>query len=375
MEAAKRLVARRPSHRVISLYVDLDPERFATAPARATQITSLLDEGTRAVEGDAGLEHEDKVALREDLERLRRYLLSREAPFQGAHALAIFCSGRDDLFEVVQSPRPLPGRIAVARAPCLAPLLLIGEERRWCVALVNRADARILIGTPDRLSEQERVSDDVHGQHDQGGFSQAGYQRSVEEDVASHLRHVAGELETLYRRERFDQLTLGGPREVVSQFEELLDEELRARLTEARVSVDVGSASEAQIRRAASKLVADIDRQRERTALDHLADGLGSGGRAAGGPEAVLQALTERRVHTLLLGEGVELAGGRCPSCGLLGLRGGGACPADGTRMQPLDSLPEAAIEAALEQDAEVLIVQHYPDLEQFQGFAALLRF
>jgi len=32
---AKRLIEHATGHRVISLYLDLDPERFATPPARA----------------------------------------------------------------------------------------------------------------------------------------------------------------------------------------------------------------------------------------------------------------------------------------------------------------------------------------------------
>src|SRR5947207_10912523 len=104
--SARRLVAQRPEHPVVSLYLDLDPEEFATPPARVSQINSLLDQAARDVEADATLSHEDLLALREDLDRIREYLLSDEPPFQGARALAVFCSLPDDLFEVVQLTRP-----------------------------------------------------------------------------------------------------------------------------------------------------------------------------------------------------------------------------------------------------------------------------
>ncbi len=41
---ARRLIDHKPDHPLISLYVDLDPERFATPPARAAQIRSLIDQ-------------------------------------------------------------------------------------------------------------------------------------------------------------------------------------------------------------------------------------------------------------------------------------------------------------------------------------------
>jgi peptide subunit release factor 1 (eRF1) len=372
---ARRLVEQRPSFPVVSLYLDLDPERFATGPARASQITSLIDQAARDVEQNDGLGHDERVALREDLERVRRYLLSREPPFKGARALAVFCSSRDALFETIQIPRPVKGRVVIDRTAYVEPLVCGAQSRQWCVALVNRRDARIFTGPPDQLREQEHIEDDVHGQHDQGGWSQAGYERSVEQDAENHLRGAAERLQRLWRRSRFDVLALGGPQEIVPRFEGLLQEELRSRLASRRVEVDMGSASDDQIRAAVADLVEDEERSRERTALERLAAGLGGAGRAAAGPEDTLAALNERRVQTLLLEDGADRTGGRCPTCGMLMLEAHGSCPADGSELEEVEHLREAMVEAALVQDAEVIVVQRYPDLGPHRGIAALLRF
>ncbi len=375
VEAARRLVEQQPAHPVLSLYLDLDPERFATPPARASQITSLIDEAAREIEHDDALEHDDLVSLREDLERVRRYLLSREPPFKGARALAVFCSGRDDLFEVVQMSRPVTGRVEIGRTPYVEPLVVAAGERRWCVVLVSRREARILTGAPDRLTERERMRDHVHGQHDQGGWSQANYERSVEQDADAHLRRVIELVSRYWQRERFDCLALGGPQEVVARFQSLLPDELTRCVIAQRVQADVAAATDEQVRTAACGLVDDVERERERAALDRLAAGLGSGGRAAGGPQATLDALNERRVEVLLLEDGIDRHGGRCPSCGLLSLETRGPCPADGTDLEEVEHLREAAVEAALTQDAEVVVVRRFPDLGPQQGIAALLRF
>ncbi len=372
---ARRLVQHGSSHPVVSLYLDLDPERFATAPARASQVRSLIDQAARDVEQDDTLGHEDRVALREDLDRIRRYLLSREPPFKGARALAVFCSGRDGLFETIQISRPVDGRVVIARTPYVEPLVLSVQARRWCVALVNRRDGRIFTGPPDQLQERERIHAEVHGQHDQGGWSQANYQRSVDQDVEAHLRHLAEVLRRSWQYERFDRLALGGPQEVVPRFEAALHEDLRARLVERRLGIDIGAATDEQIRTAVTALVDDEERERERLALDRLAAGLATGGRAAAGLEATLAALNERRVEKLLLENGIDRPGGRCPSCGLLTVDTHGACPADGTGLEEVEHLREAAVEAALVQDAGVIVIQRYPDLGPHRGMAALLRF
>jgi peptide chain release factor subunit 1 len=375
VHAARRLIEHPSTHPVVSLYLDLDPERFATPPARASQIRSLLDEANRAVEGDSSLEHEEKLALREDLGRIESYLLSREPPFQGARALAVFCSLRDNLFEVVQLTRPAEGSVVIDRTPYVEPLIRGAQDRRWCVALVTRRTARVLTGPSDRLHERESIADDVHGQHDQGGWSQANYERSYEKEADDHLRRVAEALARRWRTERFDRLALGGPIEIVSRLEGMLHDELRARLTERRVDVDVSKATDDQIRQAVAELVEVDERRRERDALDRLAAGIGSGGRAAGGPEATLEALNERRVETLLFETGFDRPGTRCPTCGLLSIETHGQCPADGTEMDEVEHLREAAVESALAQDANIIVVSRYPDLGPFQGIAALLRF
>ncbi len=373
--AARRLVQHGSTHPVVSLYLDLDPERFATAPARASQIRSLLDQAGREVEQERTLSHDDRVALREDLERVRRYLLSPEPPFKGARALAVFCSGPDELFEAIQISRPLEGRVVIERTPYVEPLVLSIQARRWCVALVNRRDGRIFMGPPDQLQERERIEEDVHGQHDQGGWSQANYQRSVDRDVENHLRHVADHLHRSWQRERFDRLALGGPHEIVPRFEAVLHEDLRSRLLERRVDVDINTATDDQIRSAVSALVDDEEQTRERTALDRLAAGLATAGRAAAGLEATLGALNERRVEKLLLEAGIDRRGGRCPSCGMLTVEAHGPCPADGTELEEVEHLREATVESALAQDAEVIVIQRYPDLGPHRGMAALLRF
>lgn len=377
VQTARRLVSHRGGHPVLSVYLDLDPERFATPPARASQIRSLLDEAGREVdERREDLSHEEKTALREDLERVRDYLLSREPPYKGARALAVFCSTADDLFETVQLARAVEGQVVIEGAPYVAPLIEATQQRTWCVALVSRREARVFGGPPDRLTELIEEQDDVHGQHSDGGWSQPRYERSVEKDVDDHLRRAAEIVYRLWKRRRYDRLALGGPEEIVPRFEGFLSSEVRGCVIEGRVELDVSTASDDSVRAAVAPLVEADQKGFEREALDRLAAGIGrEGGRAVGGLEETLSALGERRVEVLLLEPGFDRPGGRCPACGLLLASLDAACPADGSTLEEVDHLREAAIEAAIEQDAEVMVVRHYPDLGPFRGIGALLRF
>jgi peptide chain release factor subunit 1 len=375
VQAARRLVEHRSGHRVVSLYLDLDPERFATPPARASEIRSLIDEATRVVDGTEDLDHEERVALRSDVERIDAYLSSDEAPFQGSRALAVFSCSRDGLFEVVQLPRPVEARVMIESTPYIEPLVTATTQRRWGVLLISRRTARLLTGTATGLRERQRFDDFVHGQHQQGGYSQANYERSIEKDADDHLRHAADLVHRYWRNEKFDRLAVGGPPEIAARLESMLDKELRDRLVPGRLDADVAAATEDQVRAALSRLAGDDEKRSEREALDRLAAGIGAGGHATGGPSETVDALNERRVGTLLLGSSFDAHAARCPSCGLLILDGERRCVVDGTELEPIEHLREAAVEAAIAQDADVIVVSHYPDLGPFQGIGALLRF
>jgi peptide chain release factor subunit 1 len=356
---------------VLSLYLDLDPAQFATPPARATAVRSLLDEAERKVRERDRLPHQDRADLQASLERAGA-LLERDLPTDGAQAVAVFASNAAGLFEVLRLPRPVPSRVAIGRTPLVGPLARLERRERWCVALVSRRDARIFRGSPESLREIEQIHDVVFGQHDQGGWSQARYQRGIEKEKDDHLKHTAEALMKHFKRRPFQRLILGGPREVVADFESKLHGYLKERLA-GRIEVDVDTATPDRVLKKAQPLFDELEAEREAAALDRL----GEGGRAAIGLHDVLQALNERRVECLVLDERFASPGASCPECGWLGPEGERTCPVDGRELEQLEDLAEAAIELTLQQSAEILAVRRRrEELERRAGgIAAVLRF
>jgi hypothetical protein len=355
---------------VLSLYLDLDPTEFATPPARATAVRSLLDEADRRLRDRDGLTHQDKIDLRASLERARAFL-GGEVAGDGSRAVAVFAAESAGLFETLKLPRAVRTRIAIARTPLVGPLAALERREAWCVMLVNRREGRVFRGGPDGLRELGSVHDDVHGQHDQGGWSQARYQRSVDKEAADHLRHAAEVLFRHFQRRPFEHLLLGGPGEVVSDFESKLHHYLQDRVA-GRVDVDVEHSSAEQVLEAARPSFEEVQTQREREAMARAE----AGARAAAGLDDVLVALNERRVEALLGNDRFAAPGSQCPACGWLTGGHRSRCPVDGGALEPLDDVSEAAIELALQQSAEIVPVRHLVDkLEAHGGIAALLRF
>ena len=139
-------------------------------------------------------------------------------------------------------PRAVQNEVAIGRSPLVGPLARVARRERWCVTLVNRRDARIFRGSPDGLREIEQIHDEVFGQHDQGGWSQARYQRGIEKEKDDHLKNTCDALMRHFKRQPFERLIVGGPREVVTDFESKLHGYLQERLA-GRIEVDVEHSS------------------------------------------------------------------------------------------------------------------------------------
>jgi peptide subunit release factor 1 (eRF1) len=284
------------------------------------------------------------MALRADLDSVRGVLEQPDIADEGTRAVAVFACGPAGLLETVRVGRPLETRVVIDDTPYIQPLTRALAGGLWCVLLANRRIARIFTGAPEQLDETDRIEDDVHSQHRQGGWSQARYQRSVEEEVRDHLAHTAAVVFGLFKREGFEQLLIGAPEETVGDLERRLHPYLKERLAgHIRVSVEDSSVDE--VRAEAARGIEEHERRRERDLLDRLEQGLGAGGRAAAGVDEVLTCLEEARVDTLLLAEDFRASG-----------------------------VAERATGKALETSAAVVVVRHH-DLGPHDGIAALLRY
>jgi peptide chain release factor subunit 1 len=366
----RRIASVRPDHgRVLSVFLNLDPSELPTPPARASAITSVMTEAAHRVDAAADLSHDEKVALREDVERVRELLRSPGIAADGVRGLAVYACKPVDLLEVVRLTQPVEPRVCLDRTPYVEPLVAAGKDGRWGVLLITRRAARLFFGSADGLEETDRIEDDVHRQHDQGGWSQANYQRSVEKEKDDHVAGVLGVLFARFQRQPFDHLLIGAPREMVGEVEQRLHPYLRDRLA-GRLSVAIEHCSAEDVGKAAAEAVQEHVRRTERGALDRLIQGVGSGGRGVAGLQSTLDALNDSRVEMLLLAPGYSAPGYRDRETGLLAAENS----ADGSA-ERLDDVVEPAIEKAIDQSAEVMVVRHHDDLGPLGGIGAILRF
>jgi len=363
-------------NRVLSLYVSLDPSPMPNLRERHIEVDSLLREAEHRYPDGGEANHAQRMALREDIESVREFLTDGELAPASARGLAIFRSVSAGIFEVIRLPGQVEPMAIVGERPFIEPLAELLAPERWCALLLSHRATRIFRGTREHLIEISSVLDDVHRQHSQGGWSQARYQRGIEKETDDHIRSSCTVLFERFSRRAFDRLLIGGPSELHKRIEQELHPDLRGRLA-GHFDIDVERASSQEVHRRAAPLIEADELRSEHEALQRLNEGLAPNGHAAVGLAEVLELLNERRVEKLLIAHGYVAPGLTCPSCGRLAASGAPpSCPSDGTPLEPREDIIESAIERALDQSAETLVVRHRQDeLDAHGSIAALVRF
>jgi len=357
----------------ITLYLDLDPSVTPTARDAATRVRSLLDAGTKshgATRGD--LAHEVRQGLKADFERVERFF-EEDFDRDGAHGLAIFAAGPDNVWRTLSLPMPVPDTVRVADDFLLAPLVpLIGRGEGALVVVVNREAGRVLALRGGRLEEIADRTEDSPSSHEQRGGSQARFQRHVENIAHEHYKTVADELERRYRRLQRPRIVVVCSEQVRPEFAEVLPTEVAdAVIGWATADQHAGPA---ELQEAVVPLLDLWWAEREAELVERWREEAGRGGRAASGWDETLEAASDARVDTFLYQEGVQKDAFRCPACGRASLQAQ-TCPLDGTKMEPRDDGLDLAVRLTLAHGGDVWAVEHRQDLEPVEGVGALLRF
>jgi peptide chain release factor subunit 1 len=357
----------------ISVYLDLDPSVSPTAGDAATRLNSLLDEGARADGANRrDLSHDQRQGLRTDFERIRRYF-DTEFNRDGARGLAIFCAGLDNVWRPLPLTETVADDIRIGHRLYLAPLVpLVGRGEGALVVVVSRELGHFYRLQAGRLEDVADHFDEQPRRHDQGGWSQARFQRHVDTLAHEHLRTVAEELDRLVRRLRGPRVVVVASEDTWAEFSGQLAQETKSAV--AGVAHAEAHAPPAELLEVATPVLERWRAARETEVVERWREEAGRDGRAAAGWAETLEAASDGRVELLLFQEGVSHAARRCPACGRVAADES-KCPLDGTQMDDSREGLDLAVHQTLTRGGTVWAVRHRRDLDPVEGIGALLRY
>ena len=357
----------------ISLYVDLDPSIVPTAGDADTRFNSLLSEAERSTGAkDGGLTHDQRGGLKADFERIREYF-ENDFDRDGAHGLVLFSAGLDNVWRPRALIDSVPDRVRVGRDFHLAPLVpLVGRGEGAIVAVVGRERGELFRLHSGRLEEIVDKTEEVPGKHDQGGWSQARFQRHIEKIVGEHLREVAGSLDNLVRGMSLPKVIIVATEETRAEFEELLSKQAQEAVV-GWTSAEA-HAQAPELLELTSPILEEARVKEEAELIERWREQAGRGERAASGWEETLEAASDERVEALLYQDGAEHEAAQCPACGRLSVAAG-PCPLDGTQMERRDEGLDLAVRQVIAHSGIAHAITTHRDLDPVEGIGALLRY
>jgi len=345
----QRLTGLKSEQGILSNYLKLDPRLTYDRAQHIAKFKGALKRFAREA-GDPWL---SSVAEREK-DRVLEFL---ELWQPRGRSLVIFSAQPASIWEVVHLDVLVPTFVTVDRAANIGLLAqVLDEYPRFAVAVVQRDHAKVYITEQRSAEELAEISSDVPGQHDQGGWSQARFQRHIEFHYGLHLNRLVEQLEDLHRDRPFKQLVIGCGEDTVSELLKMLPDDLRERVI-GTFRVDFKHESEAEILERAGSLREENERRSERELVGQIVGAAESGGQGVVGIDATLQALLDGRVHLLAVAEGIATEGSECLICGYFAAKDLPECPVCGAELEPVPDVVDRAIEKAYLAGARVEVV------------------
>ncbi|QBI18167.1 hypothetical protein ER308_00315 [Egibacter rhizosphaerae] len=352
---------------VTTVYLNTDGARYPRPADYEARLDGLLREVQQQAEAlDSGA----RESVGADAAAVRKWV--RDVFDRGdTRGLGLFATG-GEVFETVQVALGVRNVARLGPRPYVVPLeALVGRQHHIALALISRDRARVLRYRLGVLEEHRAIEAEVHGQHEQGGWAQARYQRGIEHDVLHHYKDVAEVLLALHEEEPVDALVVAGGEAETAEFDRSLHPYLQAVRRPTPHALPFQAAPD-EIRELLAEVEQDLVSTRRRKLLERLAAGTGQAGATARGIRHVLEAVNAKRIDTLFVVEGAGEPGYRSAS-GALALHADEAA-AYGEPVEAVTDVVDEIIEEAVRSGSHIEL---FRDDERLDGHpvAALLRF
>lgn len=369
-EVLDRLASFEPtSLPVISLYLNTQPDQHGRA-----NFAAFVRKEFRARQRTYGLRSPERQSFDRDTEKIVRYLSEELRP--SANGLAIFaCAGANEFFEAVQLEAPIDEhRLYVYHQPHLYPLArLYDQYPRYAVLIADTNAARLFVFGFGEQLDQEQVQNVKVSRTSVGGWSQARYQRHIENYHLHHAKEVVDALERTVREDNVQQIVLGGDEVIIPTLHDALPPHLSDRVIDV-LRLDIKT-PEHEILRATLEAMRERDARDDAEKVGRLLDEYRAGGLGVVGVHDTLAALANGQVDELFLSASLEEVHDDEEAVGRTLVPGApegvdGASPETRTVL-----LADELVTRARQSGAQVNFIEDASLLSAVGGVAATLRF
>jgi peptide chain release factor subunit 1 len=352
---------------VVSMYLDTDCSQ-QPAETIKMQVRGML----RELNG----------AYTEDAEIIERYL--NHSYDWSKPGLALFSAASSDYFRAFPVAVAFRNRLRVGRKPYVKPLAhLLDYYAYYGVIVVDRVGARFFEYHLGELQSSEGVmGEEVRKLKKGGGSSTVGMRggargvqggSSHEEEVAQrNMRSSAAAASRFFAHKPIRRLFIGGTAENVAQFRELLTKQLQSCIA-GTFAMDM-TAGEHEVRKQTLGMLHDYNAERESKLVESMIAANSRGANASVGLDDTLQAVSEKRVDTLIISDGLRVPGYVQDEAGFV-VANLARSPLSDQELQEVADVIDSAVAYTMSQGGHVEVISDNPDLEAVGRIGALLRY
>jgi peptide subunit release factor 1 (eRF1) len=375
---------------IVSLYLDI---RWGDEQQRERVRLFVQDRIRKTLaqypEGSPGRE-----GLARTLQRVQQHTagLTSQEHEPGKNGVALFADEALGLWRPYFFRRSFQNELCTDHIPHLAQLARFADDHEPALVVVpdsGGADIyQVLLGdlaaeeslrgfVPRRENDEFNPGAALHGRHFERVEKDL---RHADSFVQRNRRRAAEEAAALFDRVPGTHVVLVGTNENLAAFERELPERVRAaviaRIPRPREWESGDGARRDGVVAGAAAAVRDHERSTEERVVEEVVGQSLRGGQAVLGPEDVVMALNEHRVHRLVLEEDFSRAGWRCTNCDALGpdAEAEEVCPYCGGSLVAVHYLGEALVARTLGEGGEVEVVAHTNKLHSYRSVGAFLR-
>jgi len=377
-EQLDRLAAFEPApYPVVSLYLDTRPNQHGRDQHQAFTRKEL-----KARSRTYPVNSPERESLERDIDRITGFLENELDP--AAHSVAIFACSAGELFETIQSTGVIPQHgLHIADRPHLYPLArLESQSPRYAAVVTDTNTAHILVFAAGELVSDREVKSVKTRGTSQGGWSQARYQRHLENFHLHHIKEVVDALDRIVQDEGITQILISCDEVTLPLLRDQLPKHLSDKVVD-HIRVESHAAA-AEVLKASLDAMDRVNTKNDREKVNAAIGAYRAGGLGVVGPEDTLAALIKGQVDELLITADLQRI-----QAGPIGTTVGTANDAaiaepvldtisagEPAGTQPeIVRLADELIGKASQTGARITFVEDSELLSEYGGVAALLRF
>ncbi len=343
---------------LISFYLNFDRSQFSSM-ALVNKIKDML----KSLEIDEAVKKDFKNKLQEFLNKVDK----------ANKSVAVFY-GNNEFHPYVFSTE-IEDSISTDSFFNLEPLLaMLLENKNIGVMIVNSEEARFFSIFLGHLEAHRHIEDRIIRKHNNGGWSQARFERKIEGEIKEHLKNCVNFLVKMDKIYDFNGIFLRHEPQLENQLKSLMPKNIQAKIL-GDISVDFEVPADkvvALVDKLTREEVVKIENQ-DINEIESIFNSPFKNSKLSIGLIPTARALYDNKLQKIIVNENFIESGFHCHFCGYITISEE-YCPYDLTPNNRVKNLVSALLGEAIKKHIKVEVFKNNPTLSKMDNVVGLMR-